>query len=71
MGKLINATGSNVTNIPIMAHPPSNESDLSLEEFLNTNIENNGTKGVKLDFKSIDAFEKSKEILKTLRPGVT
>lgn len=70
LGKLSNATGSNSTDIPIMAHPPSTESDLSLESFLNINIENNGTKGVKLDFKSIEAFEKSKDIIKNLRHGV-
>jgi len=64
-----NVTGSNMTNIPIMAHPPSMESDLSLENFLNINIEN-GTKGVKLDFKSIEAFQKSQDVLKNLRHGV-
>ncbi|EZA62872.1 hypothetical protein DMN91_003152 [Ooceraea biroi] len=70
LGKLNNATGSNSTDIPIMAHPPNTESDLSLENFLNINIENNGTKGIKLDFKSIEAFEKSKEVLKNLRHGL-
>jgi len=53
------------SNIPIMAHPPANESDLSLEDFLQ-NIK--GNKGIKLDFKTDEAFNKSKDILKTLRP---
>ncbi|XP_018406885.1 PREDICTED: protein FAM151B isoform X2 [Cyphomyrmex costatus] len=57
-------TTSNVTDyIPIMAHPPATESDLSLEEFLMIN-NNNGSKGIKLDFKSNEAFNYSKIILK-------
>ncbi|XP_011878459.1 PREDICTED: protein FAM151B isoform X2 [Vollenhovia emeryi] len=65
MGK-VNNTSGNYTNIPIMAHPPAKESDLSLEEFLNaTNI--NGKKGIKLDFKSNEAFESSKPILDRMR----
>lgn len=56
-------------DIPIMAHPPEVTSDLSLEEFLNTvadyNTKNaNTTKGIKLDFKSIEAVEKSIGLLK-------
>lgn len=51
--------------IPIMAHPPATTSDLSLADFLSTVAQyNNGKsqqKGVKLDFKSIEAFEKSQE----------
>ncbi|XP_012524870.2 protein FAM151B isoform X2 [Monomorium pharaonis] len=62
MGKLNNSTDI----IPIMAHPPTTESDLSLEDFLN--ISNNGSKGIKLDFKSNEAFENSKPILIKLRP---
>jgi len=59
--------GSNSTDIPIMAHPPANESDLSLENFLKSIKGNN--KGIKLDFKTNEAFNKSKDILKnTLRP---
>lgn len=54
--------------IPIMGHPPGNTSDLSLEQFLNTvqlyNSHNqNNTRGVKLDFKTIDVFESAIEIL--------
>lgn len=61
MGNL-NHSNSNMTNVPIMAHPPDTESDLSLEEFLSS-VLHNGTKGVKLDFKSVEAFENSKPIL--------
>lgn len=56
--------------IPIMGHPPAVKSDLSLVEFLNaikeyhSKPENvNKTKIVKLDFKSIEATERSIEIL--------
>ena len=64
MGNLYNGR----SNIPIMAHPPNNTSDISLEEFFNHimayNLDNsNKMKGVKLDFKSTDAFEKSLDIL--------
>ncbi|KAK2581277.1 hypothetical protein KPH14_008067 [Odynerus spinipes] len=58
----VNDTTNNKTNIPIMAHPPDTESDLSLEEFLSS-VLRNGTKGIKLDFKSAEAFERSKSIL--------
>lgn len=60
----------NQTGIPIMAHPPAVESDLSLENFLDLNIHSNKTKGIKLDFKSNDAFELSKPILTKLRTNV-
>lgn len=51
--------------IPIMAHPPATTSDLSLEAFLsqiqdfNNAVEPSKVKGVKLDFKSIGALERS------------
>lgn len=61
---------SNQTDIPIMAHPPATESDLSLENFLDLNIHSNSTKGIKLDFKSNQAFEMSKPILAKLRANV-
>uniref|UniRef100_A0A182SEN3 Menorin-like domain-containing protein n=1 Tax=Anopheles maculatus TaxID=74869 RepID=A0A182SEN3_9DIPT len=58
--------------IPIMAHPPATESDISLETFLtrilqyNRQVANDATKvkGVKLDFKSIGAFEGSINIIR-------
>lgn len=49
--------------IPIMAHPPNKTSDLSLSDFLQKVEAYNSTstkcdvKGIKLDFKSIEAFE--------------
>lgn len=63
-------TGQDVQQ-PIMAHPPTNESDLSLENFLNTVIERKGIKkGVKLDFKTVEAFNASKPILDKVRDNV-
>ncbi|XP_031829313.1 protein FAM151B isoform X2 [Nomia melanderi] len=60
LGKL--KTSQKDEEIPIMAHPPATESDLSLKDFL---LEVNGTKkGAKLDFKSLDAFNASMAILK-------
>jgi len=55
--------------VPIMAHPPLTESDLTLQEFMNTVIaaSNKGVKkGVKLDFKFIDIVEPSLNIVKQL-----
>lgn len=48
--------------IPIMAHPPNKTSDLSLSDFLQkveayNSTSTNFVKGIKLDFKSIEAFE--------------
>ncbi|XP_055597892.1 protein FAM151B-like [Uranotaenia lowii] len=64
MGHLENGTDS----IPIMAHPPLNQSDLSLSDFLVRvqayNLQSRKSKGIKLDFKSIEALEKSVEIIK-------
>lgn len=68
LGKLYN---TNQTDIPIMAHPPAVESDLSLENFLDLNIHSNSTKGIKLDFKSNQAFQMSKPILAKLRANLT
>ncbi|XP_032665961.1 protein FAM151B isoform X2 [Odontomachus brunneus] len=68
LGKLNETDNSSIAEIPIMAHPPENLSDLSLEDFLNTTIHKTGIKkGIKLDFKTIQAFEKSKPILTKLR----
>ncbi|XP_037975282.1 protein FAM151B isoform X2 [Plutella xylostella] len=54
--------------LPIMAHPPATSSDLSLAEFLSTVTQHNKglkdkVKGVKLDFKTIEAFEKSQSVI--------
>ncbi|XP_063990099.1 protein FAM151B-like [Diachasmimorpha longicaudata] len=56
--------------VPIMAHPPANESDLSLADFLNTTLKN-PTRGIKLDFKTIEAFKASLPILKNIREKLT
>lgn len=50
--------------VPIMAHPPSKQSDLSLEEFLDTIIDYHIPKGIKLDFKSIEVVESALKIVK-------
>ena len=68
LGRL-NASNENDTKIPIMAHPPATESDLSLEEFLK-NVMSNRTKGIKLDFKSIEAFDASKLKLENVRSDI-
>ena len=57
-----NATNATDTKIPIMGHPPENESDLTLDEFLEITLAN-GKCGIKLDFKSIEAFNASREAL--------
>ncbi|KAH8266633.1 hypothetical protein KR018_004793, partial [Drosophila ironensis] len=71
LGKL-NGEGEDV---PVMAHPPANISDLTLAEFLNQimefNREHEGQeKGIKLDFKSIEVFEGSLDILDANIPNV-
>ncbi|XP_070503465.1 protein FAM151B [Chironomus tepperi] len=54
---------------PIMAHPPAEESDITLESFLhqiwdfNMNSTREKQKGIKLDFKSTDVFTNSISIL--------
>lgn len=57
-------------SIPIMGHPPYLSSDLSLDQFLTRVIEfnkKNATKpkGIKLDFKTIEAVNQSIPMLKT------
>ncbi|XP_065349807.1 protein FAM151B isoform X1 [Cloeon dipterum] len=50
-------TGGGPETIPIMAHPPNTESDLSLQNFLDQVILANANgirKGIKLDFKSLE-----------------
>lgn len=69
LGELINDT--NKEQLPVMGHPPATTSDLTLDMFLSTvslfNDHNkNNTKGVKLDFKSIEVFEKSISIIENL-----
>ncbi|KAH8260277.1 hypothetical protein KR026_008801 [Drosophila bipectinata] len=71
LGKL-NGEGD---DLPVMAHPPANISDLTLAEFLyqimEFNRENEGhEKGIKLDFKSIEVFEGSLDILDANIPNM-
>ncbi|XP_076766119.1 protein FAM151B [Xylocopa sonorina] len=65
LGKYTESNSSD--HVPIMAHPPANASDLSLEAFVNATLEKNASKGIKLDFKSIEAFKASKPVLDRLR----
>ncbi|XP_067893646.1 protein FAM151A [Heterodontus francisci] len=51
----------NKTGTPIMAHPPDIYSDNTLQEWLDAVIKSK--KGIKLDFKSIDAVNPSLDIL--------
>ncbi|XP_055295876.1 protein FAM151B-like isoform X2 [Sitodiplosis mosellana] len=59
------AGSSTPAKIPILAHPPTDKSDLSLEEFLDAVVAynmdaqtaNKSVKGVKLDFKQIEALK--------------
>lgn len=65
LGKLNNAG----MYLPVMAHPPTDTSDLTLEVFLDkirqfNDEHSDRMKGIKLDFKSIEAFEESLQILK-------
>lgn len=61
--------------IPIMGHPPANNSDLSLESFLQAvqdhNSNSSAPKGIKLDFKSIEAVEESSPIIGKIYPTIT
>lgn len=58
--------------LPIMAHPPLNESDLSLQQFIERVIlaQESKKKGIKLDFKSTDVFVSSWQILDSLNDQV-
>lgn len=58
-------------NTPMMAHKPNESSDLSLDEFLKTIVEKKGKQGIKLDFKSIDAFNASLPVLNIYRSKVS
>lgn len=49
--------------VPIMAHPPNNTSDLTLEDFLIEIVRSNCSKGIKLDFKSTRVVEPAFRVL--------
>ncbi|SPP79845.1 protein FAM151B isoform X1 [Drosophila guanche] len=63
-------------DMPVMAHPPANVSDLTLQGFLNqikdfNDLHEGNEKGVKLDFKSIEVFEGSLDILDATIPSMS
>lgn len=64
---------------PVMGHPPNTVSDITLESFLSqvlahnrqhSSSSSNATKGVKLDFKSIEVFRGSLAMLQSLWPAM-
>lgn len=74
LGTLIDDDPSNLQ--PVMGHPPAKVSDISLHDFLQRINEFNSLsgvsmKGVKLDFKSIEVFEMSLEIIDKLYTQVS
>ncbi|XP_046697981.1 protein FAM151B isoform X2 [Silurus meridionalis] len=50
---------------PVMAHPPHDDSDITLREWLE--MVGNSDKGIKLDFKSLDAVVESMALLDKVR----
>ncbi|XP_044593167.1 protein FAM151B isoform X3 [Cotesia glomerata] len=67
---VLGTVGNSSEIIPIMAHPPDNTSDLSLADFLTAMIKHK-KKGIKLDFKTIETFNASLEILTKHRENMT
>ncbi|NXC32845.1 F151B protein, partial [Campylorhamphus procurvoides] len=51
---------------PILAHPPATDSDITLQEWLALMV--NTDKGIKLDFKSLEALGPSLELLGQVEP---
>lgn len=58
-----NGMTNETKKIPIMTHDTNGSSDLSLQDFLNDVLKNK-TKGVKLDFKTNEAFEESLSVIR-------
>ncbi|XP_069483647.1 protein FAM151B isoform X2 [Ambystoma mexicanum] len=56
------------TEEPIMAHPPETDSDITLREWLNETLQSN--KGIKLDFKSLEAVNPSMVILEGMKASL-
>ena len=54
-----------LSKIPIMAHPPLTSSDLTLEDFLDTILNQAKPKGIKLDIKHIEVLEETLTIIKS------
>ncbi|XP_071454758.1 protein FAM151B isoform X2 [Hetaerina americana] len=59
LGTLVDSPGE---ILPIMGHPPANTSDISLEQFLD-HVGEKRSKGIKLDFKTTEAFKASLPVL--------
>ncbi|XP_078531435.1 protein FAM151B isoform X2 [Lissotriton helveticus] len=57
---LLRGRGSGIEE-PIMAHPPQTDSDITLHEWLNDILQT--SKGIKLDFKSLEAVKPSMILL--------
>ncbi|MEE6458700.1 hypothetical protein FKM82_000389 [Ascaphus truei] len=53
---------------PIMVHPPESDSDITLQEWLNDVSSTN--KGIKLDFKSLEAVQPSMHILEAVKTNI-
>nr|XP_054755613.1 uncharacterized protein LOC129261582 [Lytechinus pictus] len=53
----------NQTNIPVHAHPPLTDSDLTLEHFIQVTTQH-ANKGMKLDFKYLEALEPSMVLIR-------
>ncbi|XP_078420552.1 protein FAM151B [Cetorhinus maximus] len=54
---------------PIMAHPPENDSDITLHNWLNEVLKSD--KGIKLDFKSLSAVEPAMKMLVSMKDLLT
>ncbi|XP_003744744.1 protein FAM151B [Galendromus occidentalis] len=54
---LMGGTKSGLHDVPIMAHPPDNSSDISFAEWIEIASEAETSKGLKLDFKDIESVE--------------
>uniref|UniRef100_A0A1B6DAG5 Menorin-like domain-containing protein n=1 Tax=Clastoptera arizonana TaxID=38151 RepID=A0A1B6DAG5_9HEMI len=59
----LEGTGEGGSPIPVMGHPPTTSSDLSLEQFISKVISSGKGKGIKLDFKSKEVFQQSENII--------
>ncbi|XP_057371654.1 protein FAM151B-like [Daphnia carinata] len=57
--------------LPIMAHPPSKISDLSLTEFVDTVLHSKTSKGMKFDFKELEVVEPSLKMIKARANEIT
>ncbi|CAH0746945.1 unnamed protein product [Bemisia tabaci] len=53
----------NMSPMPMMGHPPTTESDLSLKDFLEIVSTAKTPRGIKLDFKSLEVFNASIPVL--------